>query len=942
MIHFLPGQRWVSDTEPDLGLGTIDTVEGRFLEISFLACGETRRYARDNAPLSRVRFSSGDTVPTQEGWLLSIDEVLESGGLIMYRGKDQQGAPAEAVEMDLAHHIQFSSPEDRLFNGQLTHQRWFDLRYKSQTILGALAASEVQGLLGPRISLIPHQLYIAQEVSNRRLPRVLLSDEVGLGKTIEAGLIIHRLMTTERVSRVLILLPESLMHQWLVEMLRRFNLHFSLFNAERYEEERLNAPGHNPFLSEQLVLCSQSLFFDEPEAAGDVLQGEWDLLAVDEAHHLEWSPEEPSAEYQMVELLARVCPSVLLLTATPEQLGIASHFARLKLLDPQRFHNYEAFLEQEANYRQVAESVDVLQSDALIHREAMEVLHAHLPDPDEQALLMQARPAVDSEEGRALRKALIERLVDRHGTGRIVFRNTRANVSGFPRRCYHPVELEREVAVVDDGSPWWKHDARIEWLVQFLDQINPQKVLLICRDRRTAQDIVEALRQLRGIPASAFHEGLSIIERDRAGAWFAEQENGAQLLACSEIGSEGRNFQFSHHLVMFDLPDNPDLLEQRIGRLDRIGQSDDVQIYLPFFAGTKTAVMQRWYHEGINAFEQSTAIGRSVEAQQHALLDVLLNSGDDDELTLEEVEVEALIEEAQALAKQQRQKLEYGRDRLLELNSHHPYRAAKVISGIESVEQAIDMPAYLEQVFDCVGVDTEEHSEQALIIQPGDHMHLGNFPGLPDDGMTATFSREVAQSREDFHFLTWEHPLVAGALDIATNGDLGSAVVSTTKIKGIPSGTIMVEGVFTLQCRKVAGVNMLSYLPQNTLRCVWDYKRRDYTQHLPTEALGKHCEHVDKGIARQLLEHQRPEIHALLASMKSWANSQQTELLAQASEKLQSAMGTEKDRLTALRRVNPNVREEELTALDDELQRAMDALSEAEVKLDAVRVVFNQ
>ncbi len=941
MIHFLPGQRWVSDTEPDLGLGTIDSVEGRFLEISFFSCGETRRYASDNAPLSRVRFSVGDTVPAEEGWLLTVEEVIESGGLIMYRGRDQQGSPADLVETDLAHHIQFSSPEDRLFNGQLTHQRWFDLRYKSQQILGTLAASEVQGLLGPRISLIPHQLYIAHEVSNRRLPRVLLSDEVGLGKTIEAGLIIHRLMTMERVSRVLILLPESLMHQWLVEMLRRFNLHFSLFNAERYEEEKLNAPGHNPFLSEQLVLCSQSLFFDEPEAAGDVLQGEWDLLAVDEAHHLEWSPEEPSAEYQMVELLAKVCPSVLLLTATPEQLGIASHFARLKLLDPQRFHDYDEFLQQEANYRGVAEAVDVLQSDELIHREAMEALHKHLPDPDEQALLMQARAAVDSEEGRALRKALIERLVDRHGTGRIIFRNTRANVSGFPRRVYHPIELERNLESPSD-APWWKHDARIEWLIQFLDQINPQKVLLICRDRRTAQDIVEALRQLRGIPASAFHEGLSIIERDRAGAWFADQEEGAQLLACSEIGSEGRNFQFAHHLVMFDLPDNPDLLEQRIGRLDRIGQTEDVQIYLPFYANTKTAVMQRWYHEGIDAMEQSTAIGRSVEAQQHELLEVLLNSGDDEEVTLDDAEVEALIEEAQELARQQRIKLEYGRDRLLELNSHHPHRAAKVIAGIESVEGALDMPAYLEQVFDCVGVDSEEHSENTLIIQPGDHMHLGNFPGLPEDGMTATFSREIAQSREDFHFLTWEHPLVAGALDIATNGDLGTAVVSTTKIKGIPTGTIMVEAIFTLQCRKVAGVNMLSYLPQTALRCVWDYKRRDYTQHLPAEALGRHCDNVDKGIARQLLEHQRPEIHALLNSMKTWANTQQVELLAAASEKLQSTMREEKERLEALKRVNPNVREEELQALDDELERAMSALSEAEVKLDAVRVVFNQ
>ena len=117
--------------------------------------------------------------------------------------------------------------------------------------------------------------------------------------------------------------------------------------------------------------------------------------------------------------------------------------------------------------------------------------------------------------------------------------------------------------------------------------------------------IAAALRSRSGIHAAVFHEGLSLIERDRAAAWFADLEFGTQVLVCSEIGSEGRNFQFAHHLVLFDLPLNPDLLEQRIGRLDRIGQTAAISLYVPYLEGSPQASMLQWYHE-IMSIEAST------------------------------------------------------------------------------------------------------------------------------------------------------------------------------------------------------------------------------------------------------------------------------------------------------------------------------------------------
>jgi ATP-dependent helicase HepA len=132
--------------------------------------------------------------------------------------------------------------------------------------------------------------------------------------------------------------------------------------------------------------------------------------------------------------------------------------------------------------------------------------------------------------------------------------------------------------------------------------------LVICAQAQTALALEQELRAREAIKSAVFHEGMSILERDRAAVYFSEDaRDAAQVLLCSEIGSEGRNFQFSHNIVLFDLPLNPDLLEQRIGRLDRIGQTQDVKIHVPYFENTAQEVLFRWYHEGLNAFEQTSS-----------------------------------------------------------------------------------------------------------------------------------------------------------------------------------------------------------------------------------------------------------------------------------------------------------------------------------------------
>ncbi|KPW95705.1 RNA polymerase-associated protein RapA, partial [Pseudomonas syringae pv. coryli] len=350
--QYQPGQRWISDSEAELGLGTVLAQDGRLLTVLYPATGETRQYALRNAPLTRVRFSPGDVITHFENWKMTVREVDDVDGLLVYHGLNAQNEVVTLPETQLSNFIQFRLATDRLFAGQIDQLSWFSLRYNTLEHTSRQLQSSLWGLGGVRAQPIAHQLHIAREVADRIAPRVLLADEVGLGKTIEAGLVIHRQLLSGRANRVLILVPENLQHQWLVEMRRRFNLQVALFDAERFME----SDAGNPFEDTQLALVALEWLVEDEKAQDALFAAGWDLMVVDEAHHLVWHEDKASREYSLVEQLAEVIAGVLLLTATPEQLGQDSHFARLRLLDPNRFHDLKAFRAESENYRPVAQA----------------------------------------------------------------------------------------------------------------------------------------------------------------------------------------------------------------------------------------------------------------------------------------------------------------------------------------------------------------------------------------------------------------------------------------------------------------------------------------------------------------------------------------------------------------------------------------------------------
>ncbi|KFF65231.1 RNA polymerase-associated protein RapA [Pectobacterium brasiliense] len=962
-MPFTLGQRWISDTESELGLGTVVAVDTRMITLLFPASGENRLYSRSDAPITRVMFNPGDTVTSHEGWQLKVDDVREEKGLLVYCGQRlDDETSAELREVFLDSKLTFNKPQDRLFAGQIDRMDRFALRYRARKHQNEQALQQQVGLRGMRASLIPHQLHIAHEVGQRHAPRVLLADEVGLGKTIEAGMIIHQQLLAGRASRVLIVVPETLQHQWLVEMLRRFNLLFSLFDDERYAEAKLDSS--NPFETEQLVICSLGFVQRSAQRFAQLVNADWDLLVVDEAHHLVWSEESPSPEYQAIETLARATPAVLLLTATPEQLGQQSHFARLRLLDPNRFHDYQEFVAEQQQYRPVADAVTLLLAGEKAQTAELNALSDLLGEQDIEPLLKAINS--DSDDNQKARQELITMLMDRHGTSRVLFRNTRQGVKGFPQRILHQIRLPLpsqyqtaikvsgimnankalEVRARDmlypeqiyqqlegDDATWWNFDPRVEWLLNYLTAHRDEKVLVICAQAATALQLEQVLRTREAIRAAVFHEGLSILERDRAAAYFASEEEGAQVLICSEIGSEGRNFQFASHLVMFDLPFNPDLLEQRIGRLDRIGQAKEIQIMVPYLESTAQALLVRWYHEGLDAFEHTCPTGRTIYDAHHTqLIERLTTVG-------EQQGLDEFIHVCRQQHDSLKQQLEQGRDRLLEMHSNGGEQAQLLAQAIAEQDNDVNLVTFALNLFDIVGINQEDRSDNLIILTPSDHMLVPDFPGLPQDGCTITFDRDQALSREDAQFISWEHPLIRNGLDLVLSGDTGSCAVSLLKNKALPVGTLLAELVYVVEAQAPKHLQLTRFLPPTPVRLLMDRKGTNLAAQVEFESFNRQLNAVNRHTSSKLVNAVQPDVHAMLQQAEALVETQARQLIAEAQEQADLQLRRELERLEALKAVNPNIREDELTALENQREQVLSNLHEANWRLDAIRLV---
>jgi ATP-dependent helicase HepA len=897
------GQRWFSEAEPELGLGIILQIEHKFLDVGFPAANETRKYGIKTAPLKRVSYQVGDSIQTEDGHTLEVEDVQENEGVLFYLCQGQV-----IPEMSLKSALSFTRPQDKLFAGNIDNYHMYLLRYESTMAMRRYQLFPHKGMLGSKVSLLPHQLYLVDQLTNRPYARAMLADEVGLGKTIEAGLILKSQVLQDKVKRCLIIVPDSLVYQWFIEMFKKFGLRFHTIsdnNELEVEANDFNQGAH--------YIVGLRRLMNTPELQEELLEQNWDMLIVDEAHQIRWTPEQASAEYQLVKVLSEKIQSMLLLSATPEILGKQGHFARLHLLDPQKFSDYDSFIQQEKSYGELIPTIKNIINDEY---EQKDLLHFFNED--------EINHFTNKDE-------ILSALLDRHGTGRVYFRNTRENMEknhqSFPKRLSHPHPIEIEGKIEDKFV--FAHKVN---LLKDLMESHPQdKILVITHSRQLVQKIQKTLSKLTNAKMAMFHSEQSLMERDRQAAYFADPD-GANLLLCTEVGSEGRNFEFAKHLFLMDIPKVADQLEQRIGRLDRIGQQNDINIHIPYIKNTFEELLFHWYSEVLKSFKEAPKGASRLHQEFKDRIHQLIEAPYDAKATF------AFLEDASKRYQAMKLALSQGHDLLLDLNSYRPQEANKILSEIREFTQDNDLRAYLLQVFDAIGVHTEELNNNSDYIRPTDTMLIPAYPGLSNDGVSVSYNRDFCLKRDDIEFMSWENPLAQGSLELFMTTELGNMTV--TSHQGHLQNTAAIEFIFKLDVHDNLGSRAYHYLPLTPIRVLLTTTGSDITKELPKKKCDAVCVQASKEQSQQVTQIPRDQFKLLMDKAQQIALKRSIKYREKANEELNHQFGLAIDRLNDLARVNGLVSKDEIEQLKLSQQKLIAKIKDAEVAIDAIRIIL--
>lgn len=981
MRKFVPGQRYFSEAELDLGLGKVVSVEFKNIIIDYPSVKQRRIYRAD-AALRRYRVDVGEMIKNEKGNVsFPVADVVEENGLITYVSR--AGKKLKESELQSTLKLRPSDYFKALATNDLSSSKEFALRQKAQKISAAWRSSPVRGMIGPRIDMLEHQLYLCSRAcSSSAMPRLMLSDEVGLGKTIEAGMIWHSLHARNRADRTLIIVPESLKHQWMVEMKKRFNQVFTLVDAKflksiSEEDDHLSIHGNitismkiNPFLATNYAICTIEFLMATPALHEDLLKVDWDLLIVDEVHHLLLEDDFESKDFRLIYDLVSKTKGLLLLSGTPMQLQPESHFHRLRMLDPVRFYDYEKYLEEQDTYKKIASDLAKLPSDpnAVLDWEELESI---LPkkSPIRQWLSKGSEETLEASEW-------VRRIVDALGTGSVMFRNTRKGLGAFSKRILKAVPLKpnekyRKLMQVLLATPdfdlnevdyclngvllmnqpkLWCLDERIVWLKKFLAS-SKEKVLLITENEMVMRAIaLELAHEFKERIFACFFDGMTIEDRDRASADFSRPD-GAQILLATEAGSEGRNFQFASRIILWDLPLDAALVEQRIGRLDRIGQTRDVEIYVPYVEGSGQEVMFVWYNEGLESFTRPLMnAGQYMIEYVDELLKTVLAPR-----SLGESFKNEFLPKLREICNADRKKAESGRDRLLEFNSRNPKAAAKIIEQIQKIDSDSSIAEFVFETLSAQGVDVEEGSLKGtkLLVQSSE-VEDGSIPGMPrvnntllmteetatrNSCLTVTLSREKSMLHDEIEFLSVEHPLTQGAIDYATNGKRGA--VSCVIWENSPNpGTMYMEYDFVLDFPVAPSWGISDVVGPSYLRCLVNGSGEDCSSLL---------EQMDLQKLRDVSVPQgKPVIQAKLAYFfnegfalaKEFIGKEVAKITESSSLKLEERLDSEYKRfsyLITMRGGSENA--PELVTMKKDFQERKKAALQGQFHLDGIRLV---
>lgn len=748
-VDWRPGDRLVHRFNPELGPGLVQKVEGRTLVVVFPQEGTTLRLAINNDALRPLELPPGCRAQlASTGETVLVQEAVRPGRILLADGREVE--EDELWPLDVG-----DSLTERLAHGDVDSLDSFALRLDALHLAALREADGLGSFLGGRIRFYPHQLYVAERATRTGPVRWLLADEVGLGKTVEACLILNHLVRTGRAERVLVVAPETLTVQWLGELWRKYHQVFTLLDEPRLADiEREHGRGFNPFDTLRRAVIGLGFLRDRPWLTERAVAAGIDLLIVDEAHHLRRPPGHPGdPSYRAVAPLAALGRHLLLLTATPLEEDAHGFFRLLQLLRPDELPEGEAFETRLAAGRPLPPCTSATR------RVDIGGLPPRQPAPVDLDPTGGFRATARLE--RALRASPAADVLARRRKARRV---RRALASGPALEGLLAADETELTALAREAA---ERDPRLDWLGEQAPRWKRlgDKTLVFVAHRESLELIRAEMSRRAQIRVGVFHEELSPGQRDIEVAQF-RLDGGPSMLVSTECGGEGRNFEFCTRLVLFDLPWNPMLVEQRIGRLDRIGRRIPTEIvYFRPPAGVGAAVVD--LYETLGLFREPLgSLERELAGVSPVIEELALSPDAEPDRSLFRSVVERAREAASRV-----QEAAYHE---LHREPYRPELAPAILARV---------PAELDEL------------TRDVVLAAGERLHLGveehraglrfsfeltsrsrveSLPGVgPGASFLGTFDREEAVADEGIDFFASGHPLVEGILAYLDDAPLG-------------------------------------------------------------------------------------------------------------------------------------------------------------------------
>ena len=853
--------------------GVIASNNGQVVQVHWDDTGNPPQFSASDPPLIRVDFSGRPVQQKSTGHNIAILNLVQEAAMPTWRCQIFSPAGplsiANIPEADLRP-LPITDPLDRFRLREIGDTKRYQLRQVAQQYRMQNMQDDLVSLGQSQVDIQPHQVSVVHKVITNYPHRFLLCDEVGLGKTIEAGMVLKELRARGGAQRVLAIVPPNLVRQWQFEMRTKFNEYFSVLNTATVNKLRADGYYGNPFAHPEYpsILCS-SRWASNRRWKDLCAEAYWDLIILDEAHHARSYPDGSTTElYRLVRDLApeeHPQRMMLFLTATPMQLHTHELYSLVEILHPTLFASEEDF----ERHRRATPGLSRLVEN---------LSHRVFPVPgqdDEQTAqtVQQVATWLKMDDNDVLRRLssgeaellnICEQLAEKHRLSDVLIRNRKVLVGGFmPRTAFRwevdlsPEEREalravedyvrygyqfaadtsanaigflmvifqklmassiaairesllrrrqkvqgrlsennassqdmedmldeeantgdvvEQVTAITDaageelflldnaiaalnnvGSTDSKARVLVDRLSDLFGRQRDEKVLVFTQFRETQRHL-EELFAGRGWGIHVFHGQMSPEAKDRSIEQF-KKESGAQILISTEAGGEGRNMQFCHLLVNYDLPWNPMKVEQRIGRVDRIGQTQPISIFNLWVKDTvEERVLDilenriRLFEETVGGLDPILGDADSIEVDIQKIMQAA-----DDNLDAVLADFDRQTEERIRASREAGQLLG---DFIMDTKSFRR-EIAERISGQTSPVNDEDFEKFIRQLLADVQTHVSKSEDISHLTFRGDFLDAHQrdlFVGGPR--MKAVLRRDQRTDAEDVEFMVFGHPVV--------------------------------------------------------------------------------------------------------------------------------------------------------------------------------------